>query len=378
MPAIRKLATRHERQSRHGKRPSTVRDTCASQILSRTKNNTPAPSQHHAPSAQFEHVPLPRGFVQTLEKAGASNARFLSTSKRDADVGSSDNDMTLAQINNFTMRSEVAKLMAVAPGLPVRDLYHLIIDSKGQFEHARAQAIRMSEAPVEDFHSVRRTPSQPVEPDVDGDEITVKIDPFDPAYEFDSDSPPPEETLPKPKKRPKQKPTSKQKHSSKQIKPIYISSSSCGSNSGANPVQHPKPRPTIEVTRASKHSSIVQMQGTKLESKSKMRSRSRSTIQVYRGPTINPTHARETSSDRDFIVPDNAVVYISDDDDDDDDDDGDDDDGDDDDDGLVTVIRHEHSDVDMLDGDGSDLDIDMQPKYAFNRKVLWKVRGTRQ
>jgi hypothetical protein len=221
----------------------------------------------------------------------------------------------------------------------------------------------MSEAPAESLQSVRPAPSLSIEKDADGDDIMIKIDPFDAAFEFDSDSPPPEEELPKPKKRPKQKPKSKQKHSSKQTKPIYISSSSPSSNSSSSPLQQLKTHPTIDVTRPSKQTPIIQMQGTK--SKPKFKSKPQATIEVCRVPSINPTHARETSSDRDFIVPDNVLVYIS------------DKEGDDDDD-LLTSTRHEVSDVDMLDDDGLDLDIDMQPRYAFNRKLLWKARGTRQ
>jgi hypothetical protein len=124
MPAIRKLVTRRQRQSRFDKRPTTMRDA-VSQLFPQIKNDTPVPSP------QFDRVPLPRGFVRTPEPASAKDARSLPTIQRGENIGNDDEDMTLGQIENFTMRSEVAKLMAVAPGLPVRDLYHLIIDSKG-------------------------------------------------------------------------------------------------------------------------------------------------------------------------------------------------------------------------------------------------------
>ncbi|KAH8632249.1 hypothetical protein IG631_13932 [Alternaria alternata] len=42
-----------------------------------------------------------------------------------------DKTMSLLDIDDFSMRSKVAQLMAVAPALAVMDLYHLIIDSEG-------------------------------------------------------------------------------------------------------------------------------------------------------------------------------------------------------------------------------------------------------
>ncbi|RYO69594.1 hypothetical protein AA0113_g3980 [Alternaria arborescens] len=94
-----------------------------------------------------------------------------------------DKNMSLLDIDDFSMRSKVAQLMAVAPALAVIDLYHLIIDSEGDLPRARKQAIRMSEAPT-----IRYRPGL----DKEGDEIMVKIDPNDPAFEWDDDEPYPE------------------------------------------------------------------------------------------------------------------------------------------------------------------------------------------
>jgi len=79
---------------------------------------------------------------------------------------------------------------------------------------------------------------------------------------------------------------------------------------------------------------------------------------------MNPTHARETSSDREFIVPDNTVHYdlnsdIS--------------NGSDEFLGVEVRNRCAGSDAEMLDGeDPLDLDIDMQPRFVSNARLLRK------
>jgi len=100
------------------------------------------------------------------------------------------------------MRKKVADLMAVAPGLPVRDLYYLLLDLKGDLPAARKQAIRLSRAPslCAPVKS-ERTPAavRPrnvvnISEDTDDDEIMVKIDPNASFLEYDTDTPPPEST----------------------------------------------------------------------------------------------------------------------------------------------------------------------------------------
>lgn len=66
---------------------------------------------------------------------------------RSGATNSEEKDMKLVDIEDFEMRKKVTQLMAVAPALPVRDLYHLIIDSEGRLSKAKKKAIRMSEAP---------------------------------------------------------------------------------------------------------------------------------------------------------------------------------------------------------------------------------------
>jgi hypothetical protein len=169
-----------------------------------------------------------------------------------------DKNMSLLDIDDFSMRSKVAQLMAVAPALAVMDLYHLIIDSEGDLPRARKQAIRMSEAPT-----TRYRPGL----DEEGDEVMVKVDPNDPAFEWDDDEPYPE----------------------------------VGTATAARPS-----KTTLKVTK----SRSVKSSTRATESlKSNTKNRSNVGAKRARSTFMNPTHARETSSDRDFIIPDNVIHY---------------------------------------------------------------------
>ena len=223
-------------------------------------------------------------------------------------------DMSLLDIDDFGLRSKVAQLMAVAPALPIVDLYHLIMDSEGDLPTAKKQAIRMSEAPPAQYQPGL---------DADGEEVMVKIDPNDPAFEWDDDEPQPESaatTASRPQSKPKNKATK-----SKSL--------------------HHHAKPSKSAHSGAKHGSNT--------SAKRMKSSS-----------MNPTHARETSSDREFIVPDNTVHYdlnsdIS--------------NGSDEFLGVDARSRRADSDVEMLGGeDPLDLDIDMQPRFVYNARLLRK------
>jgi len=222
--------------------------------------------------------------------------------------------MSLLDIDDFGLRSKVAQLMAVAPALPIVDLYHLIMDSEGDLPTAKKQAIRMSEAPPAQYQPGL---------DADGEEVMVKIDPNDPAFEWDDDEPQPESaatTASRPQSKPKNKATK-----SKSL--------------------HHHAKPSKSAHSGAKHGSNT--------SAKRMKSSS-----------MNPTHARETSSDREFIVPDNTVHYdlnsdIS--------------NGSDEFLGVDARSRRADSDVEMLGGeDPLDLDIDMQPRFVYNARLLRK------
>jgi len=222
--------------------------------------------------------------------------------------------MSLMDIDDFGLRSRVAQLMAVAPALPIVDLYHLIMDSEGDLPLAKKQAIRMSEAPL--------AQCQPGL-DADGGEVMVKIDPNDPAFEWDDDEPQSE-----PAATIASRPQSKPKNKATKSKSLH---------------HHAKPSKSAK--SGAKHCSNTSAKRTKSSS-------------------MNPTHARETSSDREFIVPDNTVHY---------DPNSDISNGSDEFLGVEVRSRRADSDAEMLDGeDPLDLDIDMQPRFVYNTRLSRK------
>jgi hypothetical protein len=107
----------------------------------------------------------------------------------------------LSDIPDFKTRQNVAELMAVAPGLAVKDLYRLLVDFKGKLPAARRQAIRKSQVPLPRTIKPERVQSPTLSrniinlaEDSDDDEVMVKIDPNAPFLEYDTDTPPPEPT----------------------------------------------------------------------------------------------------------------------------------------------------------------------------------------
>jgi hypothetical protein len=55
--------------------------------------------------------------------------------------------MTLANIDDFNLRLKVAKLMAISPALPVKDIYDLVIEMKGHYHQAKDHLSRISQTP---------------------------------------------------------------------------------------------------------------------------------------------------------------------------------------------------------------------------------------
>ncbi|KAH7072150.1 hypothetical protein BKA63DRAFT_63624 [Paraphoma chrysanthemicola] len=108
-------------------------------------------------------------------------------------------NMTLADIDEFDVRKKVADLMAVAPALPVQDLYDLLMDMEGDIVAARRHAWRASEAPqgrgwikaeVESVSApAQREDASSSLSVADDDELMIKIDPNEAFLEWDSDTP---------------------------------------------------------------------------------------------------------------------------------------------------------------------------------------------
>jgi hypothetical protein len=95
--------------------------------------------------------------------------------------------MTLGTISDFEMRKKVADLMVVAPALPVRGLYRLLMDLEGDLSAARKEAMRASCAPSIQPSTTPETPSAVGDAGsfsklayvANDDELMVKIDPND-------------------------------------------------------------------------------------------------------------------------------------------------------------------------------------------------------
>jgi hypothetical protein len=293
-----------------------MRNARTSQPFSPIKLDTPEPYQYRSLKPQSIGPIPPRS-------AYACVVASLSRPLHGRHEGESSNnaDMTLADISDFSLRAKVAQTMEVATALSVRDLYHLVNDCKGQLPEARKEAIRMSEAPG--IHRLSRKLSAPkplgLAQDEDDDEILVKIDTNDPAFEWDTDEPSPLE-----------------------------------------PASKTKARAAKLINKRNKAKSLHNLFKSTKRTTSDSKRRSNTRVKRKRAAPWNPIHAKETSSDRDFVVADNVIHYILSDSDDEDSPD--------------SFSRHKDSDIEMLD----DLKIDMQPHYAFNADLLGGIRRRRK
>ena len=254
-------------------------------------------------------------------------------------------EITLADITNFDLRQKTAQLKAVAPGLPVSDLYHMLVERKGHFEVAKQDVIRASQAPCGQPFQAKpaafgRAATVPVIAPIyvkDGDEEDedmVKIDLEDPVFMWDNDAPatpPPEPTRRKQSNQARSKTTTQRKKTP--VRPLQASKSAPAR------VRRPKPAgsclsETIKVQSA-KLTKIVTSSGLTAALPSRFDARKpkgRGAVDINRG-------IRATSYDREFIVPDEQSV--------------------------------EESDESYSESDGEHMgDIDMEPEYAYNSDVL--------
>ena len=108
-------------------------------------------------------------------------------------------ELTLADITDFNLRQKTADLMVVAPGLPVADLYHLLMERKGRFEEAKQDVIRQSQRsfakprtqrplPPARAATVSTTVPNDMQAEVE-DDTYIKIDFDDPGFIYDDDAP---------------------------------------------------------------------------------------------------------------------------------------------------------------------------------------------
>ncbi|KAF2024226.1 hypothetical protein EK21DRAFT_79138 [Setomelanomma holmii] len=201
-------------------------------------------------------------------------------------------EMTLRDIADFDMGKKVADLMAVAPALPVQDLYNLLNDMGGDLAIARLQAAHVSSNQSNAPNIKAEATSTAQTPQVDfraayelhdDDELMVKIDTYDAFLEWDSDTPPPPVPLEKQSRAQKARPVSS--HSTQASR----KRTTCASKNLAK-----KRNPTT--------------------SKASSTSRKKATISVRRHDGVERAgRLRLSLLDQQFVVPDDVVSLDSDD-----------------------------------------------------------------
>ncbi|CBX99190.1 predicted protein [Plenodomus lingam JN3] len=257
----------------------------------------------------------------------------------EADNAQCKPELTLAGITGFDTRSKVAQLMAVAPAFSVQELYDLLKDCKGRYTHAKARALRPSDA---------RSPALPRSiSEADGDELKVKIDPNDSFLEWDLDEPEGARPALKSSK------SRSQMHRNEYTPnpPLRLSSSS-----RSRPAKPAKPARPAKSAKSAKSASRHTMHVTP----------HKGTITKKPGSSLKPaSQMRKTSPDRDFVVPDSdgpdtiqpSCSYTA------SENSGDT--------SSSSSSSSESGNEPVAYQDPMDLDIDMQPRYAFNAELLF-------
>lgn len=206
-------------------------------------------------------------------------------------------ELTLAHIGDLEQRKMTAQLMAIAPDIPIADLYHLLMDRQGRFDVAKQDVLRMSSTSLTSLFSARSSAqtkagtvplASPTQKMGAIDKPIVKIDFDDPRFIWD--------------------------------------------------IEVPTTPPQGSRTRKRYSRAKNQGKATKVGSAG----------DINRG-------MRETSYDREFIIPDDEILSNSDA-------------------SYSDSNQSSSSDIDMMDID-SDLAIDMQPEYAYNSDILSSPSG---
>jgi hypothetical protein len=131
--------------ARPGPRPTTFRDLKNGGRLSKIKGPTPGPYKYRGNVRQGHDFSTQHR--ERLESAQTSSPPNKGSSASPAVPHSPDRDMTLADIASFDLRLKVAKLMAVSPASPVKDIYDLVMEMKGHYHRARDHLSRTSQTP---------------------------------------------------------------------------------------------------------------------------------------------------------------------------------------------------------------------------------------
>ena len=241
-----------------------MREARNSRLFTRIKLNTPGPWQYRSLQTQ----PKSRSLLPTA-RTNVLHSRANSPGDQREVEQEHAKDMALVDIEDFDVRSKVGPLMAVAPALPIRDLYHLVIDTKGHMTKAIKRAIRMSEAPDQLRTATLRSSQQEKSTNPDTEEIKVKIDLSDSTFKWDDHAPAAE--------------------------PITTSNARSSNT-------NPRPRSTHRFRSLYSTESRKRIKPPTL-------TYPRTGIKRTKAILSKRANAGETSSDRDFVIADNAIQY---------------------------------------------------------------------
>ena len=268
-------------------------------------------------------------------------------------------ELTLADIADFSLRQKTADLMVVAPGLPVADIYHLLMERKGRLEEAKQDVIRQSQRRFATLPTQRPVPqaraaTMPIttpndmQKEVENDTY-IKIDFDDPSFIYDNDAPvEPIAEAGRRRRNSRARPKKFAKKSTANLKPMKTSTNalqpsgptSTRTRSPSCSVPHPR-TPTKSRVKAPTTPTTPTRAG---------KSRKGHVVKSLKGKGVGDINRglRETSYDREFIVSDEEILVEASDD---------------------TYSEGEEADIDMTD-DGTDLTIDMEPGYSYNSNIL--------
>jgi hypothetical protein len=266
-------------------------------------------------------------------------------------------ELTLAGITDFNLRQKTADLMVVAPGLPVADLYHLLMERKGRFEEAKQDVIRQSQKsfakprtqrplPPARAATVSTTVPNDMQTEVE-DDTYIKIDFDDPGFIYDNDAPV-EPLAEAGRHRRNSQVRSKKSVKKSTTKPTKSSTNatrlsgttSTRLQSPSCSVRRPPSTPTKSRTKTPTYHTTPRRAADFIKGHAAKSVTGKGAGDINRG-------MRETSYDRSFIVPDEEVLLEDSD----------------------TYSESEEVDIDMTD-DGTDLTIDMGPEYSHNSDIL--------
>ncbi|KAF2127553.1 hypothetical protein P153DRAFT_398172 [Dothidotthia symphoricarpi CBS 119687] len=264
-------------KSRSDRRKHPVQTTPSPPSISSTTITRRGSSRRHSAEQTLGKTNTTPNSHDIVPNDGSPDTTEQSTHAHDP-ATQSQQDLVLSDIQDPTLRNKISRLTAVAPSIPICDIYHLLLEKNENFQQTLQELTsRASLGPPipTPTPSTTHTPKPstnryPALDADDADEPMIKIDFSDPDFFHDADdaplTPPPETR--KSKKKPRTKIVGRTPKSTKKVNKRSLSSF--------------KTRLPPHVARACAN------------------------IRVKRA-TQADTYLRETSSDREFVVGDEVV-----------------------------------------------------------------------